>query len=32
VAEADELKMIDAFFTAVFTEDTAMLRTWFPGE
>jgi hypothetical protein len=28
VSAADELKMIDGFFTAVFTEDTATLRTW----
>jgi len=26
--EADELKMIDGFFTAVFAEDTATLRAW----
>ena len=28
MAEADELKMIDGFFTAVFAEDTATLRAW----
>ena len=28
MAEADELSMIDGFFTAVFAEDTASLRTW----
>ena len=26
--EADELKMIDGFFTMVFSEDEATLRTW----
>jgi len=26
--EADELQMIDGFFSAVFAEDTATLRTW----
>jgi hypothetical protein len=26
--EADELAMIDGFFTAVFAEDTETLRTW----
>ena len=26
--EADELAMIDGFFTAVFAEDTATLQTW----
>jgi hypothetical protein len=26
--EAEELQMIDGFFTAVFAEDTATLRTW----
>jgi len=26
--EADELAMIDGFFTTVFAEDTATLRTW----
>jgi thioredoxin-dependent peroxiredoxin len=31
VAPADELKMIDGFFTAVFTEDAASLRTWRPN-
>lgn len=29
--EADELKMIDEFFTMVFAEDTATLRTWSPA-
>ena len=28
MAEADELKMIDGFFSAVFAEDTATLRAW----
>ncbi len=31
VPAADELKMIDGFFTAVFTEDTVSLRTWSPN-
>jgi hypothetical protein len=26
--EADELQMIDGFFTAVFAEDMATLRAW----
>jgi hypothetical protein len=26
--EAEELKMIDGFFTSVFAEDTATLRNW----
>ena len=26
--EAEELKMIDGFFTAVFAEDTVTLRNW----
>ncbi len=30
MTEADELKMIDGFFTMVFDEDTATLRTWSP--
>jgi hypothetical protein len=30
MAEADELKMIDDFFTMVFAEDTVTLRTWSP--
>jgi heme-degrading monooxygenase HmoA len=30
--EADELAMIDGFFTTVFDEDTVTLRTWSPGE
>jgi thioredoxin-dependent peroxiredoxin len=30
VAEADALKMIDGFFTMVFSEDTIALRTWHP--
>jgi len=28
MTEADELKMIDGFFTTVFAEDAATLRTW----
>ena len=28
MSEADELKMIDGFFTKLFAEDTATLRTW----
>ena len=28
MSEADELAMIDGFFTTVFDEDTATLRTW----
>jgi alkyl hydroperoxide reductase subunit AhpC len=28
MSEADELKMIEGFFTMIFTEDTATLRTW----
>ena len=28
MSEADELKMIDSFFTTVFAEDTATLRNW----
>jgi hypothetical protein len=28
MSEADELKMIDGFFTMVFAEDTETLRTW----
>jgi thioredoxin-dependent peroxiredoxin len=28
MTEADELKMIDGFFSMVFSEDTASLRTW----
>jgi hypothetical protein len=28
MAEADELQMIDGFFTAVFGEDAATLRAW----
>jgi heme-degrading monooxygenase HmoA len=31
MSEADELVMIDGFFTTVFDEDTATLRTWSPG-
>jgi len=31
MSEADELKMIDGFFTMVFGEDTVTLRTWTPG-
>ena len=30
MSEADELKMIDDFFTALVDEDTATLRTWTP--
>ena len=30
MSEADELAMIDGFFTTVFDEDTATLRTWSP--
>jgi hypothetical protein len=30
VSEADELAMIDGFFTMAFDEDTATLRTWAP--
>jgi len=30
--EADELAMIDEFFTTIFDEDTATLRTWPPAE
>jgi hypothetical protein len=29
--EADELAMIDGFFTTVFAEDTETLRTWTPA-
>jgi heme-degrading monooxygenase HmoA len=32
MSEADELAMIDGFFTTVFDEDTITLRTWSPGE
>jgi hypothetical protein len=32
VSEADELEMIDGFFTMVFNEDTTTLRTWSPAE
>ena len=31
MSEADELAMIDGFFTTVFAEDTATLRTWSPA-
>ena len=31
IAETDELKMIDEFFTMVFAEDEATLRTWSPA-
>ncbi len=31
MSEADELAMIDGFFTTVFAEDTATLRTWSPS-
>jgi hypothetical protein len=30
--EADELAMIDGFFTTVFEEDTVTLRAWQPGQ
>ena len=30
--EADELQMIDGFFSSVFAEDTATLRAWSPEE
>jgi heme-degrading monooxygenase HmoA len=30
--EADELAMIDGFFTTVFDEDTVTLRTWSPAD
>ncbi len=30
--EADELAMIDGFFTTVFAEDSATLKTWSPPE
>ena len=32
MSEADELKMIDDFFSRIFAEDTATLRTWSPAE
>jgi hypothetical protein len=32
ITEADELKMIDDFFTMTFAEDTATLRTWSPAD
>lgn len=32
MSEADELAMIDGFFTTVFDEDTETLRTWSPDE
>jgi len=32
MSEADELEMIDQFFTAVFAEDEATLPTWSPHE
>jgi hypothetical protein len=31
MSEADELEMIDGFFTMVFNEDTETLRTWRPA-
>ena len=31
MTEADELAMIDGFFTTVFDEDAVTLRTWAPG-
>jgi hypothetical protein len=30
MAEADELQMIDSFFSMVFAEDAATLRSWLP--
>jgi hypothetical protein len=30
VLEADELAMIDGFYTTAFSEDTETLRTWSP--
>lgn len=32
MAEADELVMIDGFFTMVFDEDAATLKTWSPAD
>jgi hypothetical protein len=32
MSEADELRMIDDFFTMAFAEDTATLRTWSPAD
>jgi hypothetical protein len=32
MSEADELEMIDGFFSTVFAEDTATLRTWSPAD
>jgi heme-degrading monooxygenase HmoA len=32
LSEAEELAMIDGFFTRTFDEDTATLRTWSPAE
>jgi len=32
MSEADELAMIDGFFTTIFGEDTVTLRTWAPAE
>jgi len=32
MSEADELAMIDEFFTTIFDEDTVTLRTWSPAE
>jgi hypothetical protein len=32
MAEADELTMIDEFFTMVFAEDEATLQTWSPAD
>jgi hypothetical protein len=32
MSEADELAMIDQFFTMVFTEDMATLQTWSPAD
>jgi hypothetical protein len=32
MSEADELAMIDGFFTTIFDEDTATLKTWSPAQ
>lgn len=32
MSEAEQREMIDGFFTTVFAEDTATLRTWSPGD
>jgi len=31
MSEADQLQMIDGFFTMVFAEDTETLRRWSPA-